>query len=314
MLTRRRAAALLAGALAAPVPRPARAQTAAKLQVAVVPVEAAAEAWYGKDAGFFAKAGLDVDVQALQSGTAITPAVASGAIDVGFVAVDVLANAFSKGLPFVAIAPAAEYLAPETTKIYGIVLPAGSPIRRAADLNGKVLAVDTLRGIQETAARVWIDQHGGDSSTLRYIEIPNPAKVAALDTGRADAVYITEPFLSAVSTTHRVLAYGMDGIAKDFIFAVWFTTRQWAAAHPDLAARFAAAIRETAAWANANPAQSGTILAKYTHLDPAVIARMTRIRFGERLNAPLLEPMIRVSAKYDGFAPFPAQALLSAQR
>lgn len=49
--------------------------------------------------GFFAKAGIDAEIQPMLSSSAITVAVASNAFDVGFIAVDTLANTRQKGIP-----------------------------------------------------------------------------------------------------------------------------------------------------------------------------------------------------------------------
>jgi len=60
------------------------------------------------------------------------------------------------------------------------------------------------------------------------------------------------------------------------MIAGWFATTAWADAHPDLVRRFAAAMRETALWANRNPAQSLPILVKYIKLDPQVARQVVR--------------------------------------
>jgi hypothetical protein len=73
---------------------------------------------------------------------------------------------------------------------------------------------------------------------------------------------------------------------------------------------FAAAMRETAVWANTNPPRSGQILAKYTKIDPTVISTMARTHFGEQLSPALTQPLIDVATKYDKFNSFPAQELL----
>ena len=69
MMTRARASALLFGAASA-LAGATRGQTQAGLTVhiATLPIESAAEVFYAKDMGFFAKAGLDVDIQTMQNG------------------------------------------------------------------------------------------------------------------------------------------------------------------------------------------------------------------------------------------------------
>lgn len=308
-MTRARAAAVLVGG-ASLLLNSARAgsQTPATIRMATLPIEGAAQCYYAKDMGFFAKAGLDVDIQTMQNGASMVAAAVAGALDIGYCPVDVLATIHTKNVPIVAIAPANEYIS--QSRNAGIVLPAGSTVRQAKDLNGKTIAVVALHSLSENAPRAWMDRNGGDSTTVKFVEVPFPGMQAALDTGRIDAAFDAEPFLGTAAKTGRVLEYGFDAIAKRFLISAWFTTAPWAASHADVVARFASAMRETAIWTNKNQAQSGQILAKYTKLEPAVIASMVRSVYAETLTPALLQPLVDVSAKYNGFAAFPAQELI----
>jgi NitT/TauT family transport system substrate-binding protein len=211
-------------------------------------------------------------------------------------------------VPVVVIAPANEYISPSRNA--GLALSANSTVRVAKDLNGKIIAVSNLRSLSENAARAWMDRNGGDSSTAKFVEIPFPAMQPALDTGHVDAAWVAEPFISAAAKNGRVIEYGFDAIAPRFLIGAWFTTAQWANDHRDAVARFAAVIHDTAVWANKNQAQSGQIVAKYTKVDPAVLATMTRSHYAEALTPAAMQPLIDVSAKYNGFATFPAQELI----
>jgi NitT/TauT family transport system substrate-binding protein len=136
----------------------------------------------------------------------------------------------------------------------------------------------------------------------------------ALAGGRVDGSLINEPYFQVAEKAGKLIGYPYDYVAKEFLIAGWFTTSQWATDHPDLVARFAAAMRETAAWANQpqNQAKSAEILEKYTHIDPAVAATMIRVRFGDRLSAAAIQPQVDISAKYAGFPTFPAQEIIVA--
>lgn len=310
-ITRARAAALLLGGAAAFSRRaPARAQSAAPLRVGTILLEAAAEVYFAQDLGFFTKAGVGVDIQLFDNGPAIAAASVSNAIDIGYGTVDALAAIHQKNVPLVIVAPSAEYVSPDTQNTSALLVPLASTVQTGRDLSGKTVAVIALNGITHTAARAWIDQNGGDSAQVKFIEIPPPAMGAALAAGRVDAAWVTEPFLTAAKRNARALVYGFDAIGKRFLLNVWFTTAQWAREHPDLVRRFAAAMRETANWANANHAKSADIVAKYTKLDPAVIATMTRSYYAEQVTPALLQPVVDISAKYSGFAPFPAADLI----
>jgi NitT/TauT family transport system substrate-binding protein len=310
-MTRKRASALLAAStLLGAIRLPARAQAPTTLRVAVSPIEAAAEVYYAQDMGFFAKAGVAADIQSMQGSSLIVAAIVSNTVDIGFDTLDTLAEQHLKGIPLVVIAPTHDYLSPATIRTQALVLPANSPIQQAKDLDGKTIAVSTLHSLADIGARVWIDQNGGDSSTVKFIEVPFPAIPGALDAGRVDGAWVVEPFISVARKNNRVLAYGFDGISKHFTVGAWVATRQWANDHPDLVSRFAGVIHDTAVWANKNPQKSGEILAKYTKIDPAVISTMARVRYAEQLAPALMQPLIDAAAKYNGFKAFPAQELV----
>jgi NitT/TauT family transport system substrate-binding protein len=310
MMTRAQAALLLFGgaAIAGTTLRSAAA-TNTEIRIAIPPVDNAAEVYYAQDMGFFAKSDLAADISQMQNGSAIAAAITGGAMDIGYITGDALGIIHQRNVPIVVIAPGAEYVTPTSTRTYALVVPANSPVRQAKDLNGKIIATPALNGLSQTAPRMWLDQNGGDSSTIKFTEVPYPAMPAAIASARVDAAFITEPFIAAAMKNGRVLAYGLDAIAKNFLIAAWCATPQWAKDHPDVVDRFAVAIHESAVWANANQAKSGQILAKYTKLDPSVAATMMRVRYAEKLAIAQMQPLIDASAKYNHFTPFPAQEL-----
>ena len=289
--------------------RTGSAQTA-KLSVILPPVDTAAEIFIAQDMGFFAKQGLDVQIQPGTNGSAMAAAVSTDAVDIGYSDLVTLAKAHLKGIDFVAVAPAAIWTAAVPTA--ALVVQTNSPIKTAKDLAGKVIAIPGLSTLAEYSPRAWIDQNGGDDTTVKFIEMPYSAMPAAITAGRIDVAYISEPFLANVQSSVRILGYAHNAVAKEFLQSAWFTTSQWAKDHPDVVRRFAAAMRETATWANqkANYARSGEILAKYSQTDPAVIAKMARATFGVTLSAATIQPAIDVSAKYGNFTAFPASVLI----
>jgi NitT/TauT family transport system substrate-binding protein len=305
-------AALLGAALLVTLtpPPPARAQAQPAIRVAYIAVDDEAEAMYAKDAGFFAKAGLNVDLQPMENAGAIASAVAAGAVDIGFLPAIVLAIAHSKNVPLVAIAPGSEFT--PAGPITSLFIAANSSVRKAADLNGKTIAVPGLGSIAEFGARTWIDKNGGDATTVKFLEVPFPFMPEALNSGRVDAAMITEPFLTAAKRSEHILAATpFNAIAPDFAFGDWVTTPQWAKDHADIVTRFATALRATAQWANKNQSASATILQKYTKIDPALVTEMSRSQYADRLSTATLQPIVDLAAKYKAFPSFPAADLLA---
>jgi NitT/TauT family transport system substrate-binding protein len=300
-------AALAAAAFARPLT--ARAQTAQPLRVATLPQDAGSEIFYATDLGFFSKAGIDVKIDIAQNGPAVAAAVASNALDVGFSNALSIEVAYKRGLPFVFIAPAGMYSSAAPTSL--MMVRKDSPIRTARDLNGKTVGANGLRNIGQMGPMIWIDKNGGDSSTVKFVEIPGDEMAPALVAGRLDAAFLPEPQVSEAKPVARILGKPYDAIADVFMIGGYFTTRAWIDAHPDLYQKFVTVMRETAVWANRNQDKSAVILAKYTKIDLDVIRHATRARFGETLTPQMIAPTIDLAARYKLIdAVFPAQELI----
>jgi NitT/TauT family transport system substrate-binding protein len=287
---------------------PVASQSMQALHLETIPFDAGSEAFYAKDMGFFAKQGLDVTIDPVSNGPAIAAAVASGAVDIGFSNTLSIETAYKKGLPFVFIAAAALYSSAAPTSV--LMVPKDSPLKTAKDLNGKTLGVNGLKNIAEYAPSLWIDKNGGDSSTVKFVEVSPQEGPAALDAHRLDAAFVAEPQITQAKATSRVFAKPYDVLGEGWMIAGYFTTRQWAEAHPDLLRKFQAAMHETAVWANANPDKSADILAKYTKLDPALVRASYRAKFGESLSAAAIQPTIDLAAHYKLLDSFPAANLI----
>lgn len=219
-----------------------------------------------------------------------------------------LLAARNRGLPFVLIAPSGIYTA-ENPRV-ALVVAKSSPFKSGQDLNGKVLGVPSLNDLNAIAMQAWIDKNGGDSSTIKFVEVGPTEIPAALAEHRIDAGFVAEPQITQAKATSRVFAKAYDVLGDGFMIAGYFTTRQWAEAHPDLLHKFQAAMRETAAWANANPDKSADILAKYTKLNPAIVRASVRAKFGLSLSPAQIEPTIDLAAHYKLLQPFPAADLI----
>jgi NitT/TauT family transport system substrate-binding protein len=294
--------------------RGASAQGLAPLNVAAIPSDISGSAYYAADNGFFKKAGVEATFLALTSGPAIAAAVLGGSADVGYSNVISLAIAHSKGLPVTILFPANLHVHDAPTAGL-LAVKKTSPIASAKDLNGKVMAVIGLNNIADVAARAWIDKNGGDSKTIKSVELPFPEMKAALEADRIDAAVLDttgDPTLGKPGDTLRLIASSFDAVASRFAPSVWFSTTEWVAKHPVQAKAFVSGMHESAIWANAHHRESAAILAKYAHITPAQIATFTRATYGDRLTPELIQPNIDVAAKYAVIkAAFPASDIIS---
>jgi NitT/TauT family transport system substrate-binding protein len=309
-MTRRRALSAFGSGLAAfsAATASVRADTG-PLRIGVNPVDASGQAYYAQELGFYAKAGLAAtDVQTMASGAAQAAAIAGGSIDISIANIVTLAQAHARGVPFTLIAGGGLY---STTAPNALLMVAErSPLSSAKDLNGKTVAVSIVKSIADFSVDAWMDQNGGDSKTLRYVEMPLSDMSPALVQGRVDAALVLEPFVPAARAACRSIGKPYDAIAPHFLVAGYFTTQEWAQRNPDVVRKFREAMTQAADWANVNHDRSGEILVARAKLNAADVKLMVREIYQERLDPALIQPVIDAAAKYGGIARFAASDLI----
>jgi NitT/TauT family transport system substrate-binding protein len=276
------------------------------IRIALLPIDTDSLPYYAQDLGYFQAAGIDSQIQVIQAGSSVITAIVGGSIDIGFTNPISLAAAVQHGIPIVAIAAAAVYEAHEVPTA-AIVVPNNSTLKTAKDLNGKTMACSGLKTLGQWAPAVWIDKNGGDSSQVKFAEMPFPDMPLALAQGRVDCAFPAEPFITQAKDVSRVFADAFAAVGPRFSLGIWVTSKQWADAHRDLVAAFAQVMGKTAAWSNQHHAESAGILAKYIKLDSSVAAKMARVRNAPRLVASDMQPVIDLATRY-GTLPAPAMS------
>jgi NitT/TauT family transport system substrate-binding protein len=295
---KRSSAISLLGAAMLATGRSAQAQSPATLKVAGVPEESATPVLWAQQNGLFTKSGLTIDLDPQRSGTVIASGVAGGAYQVGKSSIIPLITAFAKGIPFELVAPGGLYRAAKPH--IAMIVAADSPIRTAAEMNGKTLGVSALDDLYTLGIRWWMDKNGGDSTTLKIVELPLPAVTDAIVAGRIDAGGSATPALQAAldSGKVRVLAYMFDAIAPVFMYTGWFSTKSYVDGHLRTIRDFSRIERQAAAYVNEHPSQTVEALAKFTAISPEVISKMTRAQMGTTLDPKLIQPVVDLCVRY----------------
>jgi NitT/TauT family transport system substrate-binding protein len=277
-------------------PNIARAQSST-IRIITYPTAVGALPLYAADKGFFKDAGITAEFPTMNSGAAILSAVAGGSAEIGNANVGTVATAIGKGLPFTVVTDAALY----TTKNPVTVLITGqnAPYMKAADLTGKTLGVNGLGGLMHAGLMSWLDKNGGDSKSVKFIELGFTLMGPALEAGRVDATFISEPQLTEEKQAKaRVLAKAFDAVGNQFSLSAYTASKSWISNDPKLAHSFRTVIEHTAKWANDNEHEAETLLAQYMKLDPAVAYATTPVQYPTSLEASNLQPVVDVLTKY----------------
>jgi NitT/TauT family transport system substrate-binding protein len=292
-------------------PRPAWAQALTKLNIGSTVSGDIVAALWAEQSGIFAKYGFDADVQRMNNSSAVVAAVLGGSLDLGRASLFSLVVARAKGLPIVIEAPSALYRA--TSPDAALVVAAHSPIRSARDLNGKLLASASLGDLFSTLTAAWIDQNGGDSRTVKYVELPGSATANALDAGRVDAGMLSYPVLGEAvkSGKCRILGHPEDAIGNVSLATAYFCSSDFATKNAALTARVRKAMDESAAYALAHPAEIIPVIAKFSGVDSKLVVPAQLGRASDLLDMRLIQPTIDVCAKYNAIPKaFPAREMI----
>jgi NitT/TauT family transport system substrate-binding protein len=307
-----RQAALALGSAFLAAPSVLSAQTPVQMTLGAVPEESVTPALWAAQSGMFRKAGLDVDVQSASSGTVIAAGVAGGSYAIGKSSLVAIITAHAKGLPFVFVAGGSLY---DTKFPYSVLtVKADSPLKTAKDLDGKTLAVPALSDLTTYATKAWIDSHGGDSTSLKLLEFPFSQIPDALAAGRVDAGFVADPVLQQALDAKkvRIFAHAFDAVATQFMVTGWFVTQDYASKNLAELQKFKNVMNDSAKYIVGHPADTVNVLAKFSNVDPGVIARTHRIGYAP-LEPKYIQPVIDICAKYKAIpAAFDAKEIIAA--
>jgi NitT/TauT family transport system substrate-binding protein len=271
----------------------------ATLKVGVIPIADVAPLYLGIEKGFFKQEKLTIKPQLAAGGAAITPAVVSGNFQIGFSNTISLLIASSKGLPVQIISQGVLGGTSKAKAWADLLVLKSGPIKTGKDLEGKTIAVNTLKNICEVTIKASLEKQGVDVSKLKFTEIEFPDMIAALDAHRVDGACEVEPFVSLGKAGKDK---GIDpfyvNTAPDLTVATYFTTKQYASSNADVVKRFTTAMNKSLSYAQSHPAEVRKVLPTYTKIPPAAAQKINLPIWRPDLNRPTIALASRLSKKY----------------
>src|SRR5690348_11496622 len=110
--------------------------------------------------GFFANHGIEIKKQTLQSGNDIVLALANHNGDVGYLGYVPMMIARTQGIPLTCVAASEVEGTSAADNWQNILVKGNSSIRTPADLAGKTIAVNALKGVSEVVIRAALEKLG----------------------------------------------------------------------------------------------------------------------------------------------------------
>jgi NitT/TauT family transport system substrate-binding protein len=299
-------------AAAGTVALPLRVRAADTLRIAAALEATAVPLLYGIQSGVFRQLGLTIDVQSMSSGAAVSAAVVGGALEIGHTSLLAVLNAHVRGVPLKLIAPGWNYLNSDPRG--GLLVQKDAPYRTGRDFTGKTFAASSIGDLKSLIIRAWVDKTGGDSKSIKFVEIPAAAEVPALQSGRIDGIVAFDPWIdiALASGQVRAIADPSEAIASRYLVTGWIARTDYVAANPEIARKFASGMRTSALYANGHASEMAPVLAPFLKQTVADVARARLLPLATALDPREIQPVIDIAARY-GAIPngFPASQLIA---
>ncbi len=236
-------------------------QSLTTINVNTLPISNALPMTLGIQKGFFAAQGIEIKSTILQSGNDIVLAMANSKGDIGYIGYVPAMIGRTQGIPITVIAASETEGTSEADNWQNIMVKGSSSIRTPADLVGKTVALNALKGVGEVAVRAALDKVGVDSNSVKYLALPFPTMRTALANGQVDAVWTPEPFMSQIlSDGGRIVMAPGPVLGRYFPNGGYAARNDWVKKNPGLAARFRAAINQSLVYANTHPDEIRALL------------------------------------------------------
>lgn len=272
--------------------------TPVTLTVGLIPIVDVAPIYLGVKQGFFEEQKLTLNLKLAQGGAAIIPAAVSGDYQFGFsnLISEILAQ--QRGLKLKIVSQGTQAGTDPNSDSWAI-LTVNPAITQCKDLEGKTIAVNTLKNIGEVSIKAACDKGGVDVSKFKLIEMNFPNMLPALQSKQIDAMWTAEPFTTQAKLAGaRVLSYNMVAVAPKLTVATYFATAEYAAQSPAIVRRFVAALNKSLDYANAHTAEVRAIVNTYTKIPNATLQAMVLPYWSHDLNKPSIVMLADLMVKY----------------
>ncbi len=232
------------------------------ITVDTLPIANALPMDLGIKKGFFSAQGIEINKRTLQSGNDIVLALANHNGEIGYLGWVPMMIASTQGIAISAVAPSEVEGTNANDNWQNILVKGDSSIRAPADLAGKTIAVNALKGVGEVMIKAALRKVNVNPSSVRLLAMPFPTMRTALRNGQVDAIWTPEPFLSQalnLDNARTVMAPG-PVLGRFWPIGGYASLTEWARSNPALARRFRTAINRSLVYAQSHPAEIRDLL------------------------------------------------------
>ncbi|TXH66360.1 MAG: ABC transporter substrate-binding protein [Thiothrix sp.] len=204
--------------------------------------------------GWFKDEGIEFEPVGYSSGGPESlMALSAGSVDIAGAATSAIINAIIGGADIKAVSTGTGV---NTTVVSHFYVLDNSPIHSAADLAGKVIAVNTLGAHLDYVVKEYLRKNNVDPNSVKLVVVPGPQLDQVLRSGQVDVAAVgtwQATFAGEIEKGGGVRTLFTDyDVLGDIALGYTVFSNQFIKEHPDAVARFATLSAKAADWSQAH--------------------------------------------------------------
>lgn len=225
---------------------------------------AAAQGWFEEE---FKKENVSFEYVTFLSGPPLIEAFAGDRLDFGHVGDQPLIQARANDIDLKAIA-----VQTRGSKILGLVVPNGSPIKSLKDLKDKKVAVK-VGSAAHHLLYLYLESVGLDIKDVKLVNLSPPEIKTALSTKDIDAAILWEPWISTVEYEKVGKAiFDSHGLKNNV--SVVITSGEFIKKYPEATKRILKVYLRAAKWIKQNPKKAAEVISKNSGIKVPIIEKV----------------------------------------
>ena len=244
--------------------------------------------WAAKQAGIFAKNGLDVELIEFRNGNEAIAAQRGGNVDLVLTIPGTAMVARERGFDLMLVIgnENSQAQAPDTGSI---AVRKDSDIRSLKDLKGKTIAISGTHTQKTVAIQSLLKRNGVGPDDFKFIEMPYASQVDALRGKQVEVVASLDPWTTLFRNSDfaRILAYDYLESLPQQPIGGWYGRADFVAKNGEAMKRFAQSICDSADHMAADETRARKYIADYTGLDAALVKETPVNKWTCKINLPV---------------------------
>jgi NitT/TauT family transport system substrate-binding protein len=280
----------------------ARGRSLTTVTVDTLPIANGLPLTLGINKGFFAANGIELKTKTFNSGNDVVLAMSNGDGDVGYIGYMPAMIGRTQGIPMTVIAASETEGTSAADNWQNVMVRGSSSIQTPADLAGKTIALNALKGVAEIVVKGALEKRGVDPDSVKYTVMPFPTMPTALANGLVDAVHVPEPFMSQIlAAGGRIVLAPGPVLGKYWPNGCYCAIESWARKNPGLVKRFRAAINQSLEYSNSHPDEIRALL-------PPALRSIRLPTWSPLIDRVQLLELARLAKKYGAITTLPNMA------